>query len=64
MFLIIMKPVALALLLVGVLAIFLSRDIVRINTDIEKENRIVESIRLIGYIITIISLITLYFLNI
>lgn len=64
MFGIIMKPVALALLLVGVLAIFLSRDIVRIKENIEKENRVIESIRLAGYIVSIISLITIYFLKI
>ncbi len=64
MFVMIMKPVALALLLVGVLSIFLARDIVRIKVDVEKENRVIERIRLCGYIVSIISLISLYFLNI
>lgn len=62
MLVMIMKPVALVLLLVGVVSIFLSRDLVRINIDIEKENKVSESIRLGGYIVSIISLITLYFL--
>lgn len=64
MFVTIMNPVALLLLLVGVISIFLSRDIVRIKTNIEKENRLVEGIKLSGYIVSTISLIALYFLNI
>jgi len=63
MFIMIMKPVALILLLVGVISIFLSRDLVRINIDIEKENKVAGCIRLVGYIVSIISLITLYFLT-
>ena len=64
MFLIIMKPLTLLLLLVGVVAIFLSRDIVKIKVDIEKENRVVESVKIAGYIVTVISLVALYFLTI
>lgn len=63
MFILVMKPIALLLLLVGVISIFLSRDIVKIKADIEKENRLVETIRVAGYVITIVSLIALYFLT-
>ena len=59
----IMNLVALFLLLVSVIAIFLSRDIVRIKANIQKENRVVERLKIFGYILSILSLILIYFLN-
>lgn len=63
MYITIMKLLILLILLVGVVAIFLSRDIVKIKTTLEKQNKLVKNIKVVGYILTIFALISLYFLT-
>ena len=52
---------AIILLFIGVVSVFLAREIVRKKTNVNNENVIVRNIKIIGFIVVIISLVTIYF---
>ena len=59
----IMMPLALFLLFIGVAGIFLSRSIVRKKNDIKDENITVKTLKASSFVVAIVSLIAIYFLN-
>lgn len=52
---------AIILLFVGVVSIFLARELVRKKKNIDNENTVVRNIKIVGFIIIIVSLLTIYF---
>ena len=52
---------AIILLFIGVISIFLARELVRKKKNIDNENTIVRNIKIVGFIVIIISLLTIYF---
>jgi len=51
---------AIVLLFIGVVSIFLARELVR-KKNIDNENVVVRNIKIVGFIVIIISLLTIYF---
>jgi len=52
---------AIILLFAGVVSIFLARELVRKKKEIDNENIVVRNIKIGGFIVVIISLLTIYF---
>lgn len=52
---------AIILLFIGVVSIFLARELVRKKNNIDNENIVVRNIKCIGFFVIIISLLTIYF---
>ncbi len=53
---------AIILLFIGVVSIFLARELVR-KKNIDNENVVVRNVKIVGFLIVIISLVTIYFCN-
>lgn len=53
---------AIILLFIGVVSIFLARELVR-KKNIDNENVVVRKIKIVGFIIVMISFVTIYFCN-
>ena len=54
---------AIILLFIGVVSIFLARELVRKKNNIDNENVVVRNIKIVGFIIVIISFVAIYFCN-
>jgi len=54
--------ISIILLFVGVISVFLARDIVRKRKNNEKENEAVKVTKIVGFVVIILSLVTIYFL--
>ena len=53
--------VSMILLFIGVVAIFLGREFIRKKTSVDNENVVVRNIKIIGFVIIVSSLVTIYF---
>ena len=53
---------AIILLFIGVVSIFLARELVR-KKNIDNENVVVRNVKIVGFLIVIISFVTIYFCN-
>jgi len=52
---------AIILMCVGVISIFLAREFIRKKHSVDNENIVVRNIKLFGFFIVVISLVTIYF---
>ena len=53
--------IAIVLLCIGVVSIFLAREFIRKKTSADNENVVVKNVKIISFIVIVISLITIYF---
>ena len=51
---------AIILLFIGVVSIFLAREIIRKKKNVDNENVVVRNIKIFGVIIIVIALVTIY----
>ena len=51
---------AIIMLSVGVMAVFLSRGMVRKNDSVENENVVVRNVKIAGFIVIMAALVTIY----
>ena len=49
------------LLFIGVVCVFLARELVRKKKNIDNENMVVRNIKILGFVVIVISLLTVYF---
>ncbi|MDD2628388.1 MAG: hypothetical protein PHR25_04800 [Clostridia bacterium] len=54
--------ISIVLLFVGIISVFLARDLVRKRKNNENENEAVKVTKLVGFVVIILSLVTIYFL--
>lgn len=52
---------AIILLSIGVISIFLVREFVRKKSSVDNENVVVRNIKILGFVVVVISLVTIYF---
>lgn len=52
---------AIALLCVGVVSIFLAREFIRKKSSADNENVVVRNVKIVSFVVVIISLIAIYF---
>ena len=52
---------AIILLFTGVVSIYMAREFIRKKSSVDNENVVVRNFKLIGFIVVIISLLTIYF---
>lgn len=55
--------VALVMLIVAVLAIFNARVMVKSKAKVKNENNVVSGLKVVGYALSIVSLILIYYFN-
>lgn len=53
--------IAIILLCTGVISIFLARELIRKKSSVDNENVVVRNIKVLGFIVVVISLVTIYF---
>ena len=53
--------VAIILLCIGVVSIFLAREVIRKKSNADNENVVVRNAKIVGFLVVIISLIGIYF---
>ena len=53
--------IAIILLSVGVVSIFLAREFIRKKSSVDNENVVVRNFKVVGFVVTIISLVAIYF---
>lgn len=53
--------VSIILLSIGIVAIFLGREFIRKKSSVDNENVVVRNIKLIGFVVIVSSLVTIYF---
>lgn len=53
--------IAIILLCIGVISIFLARELIRKKSSVDNENVVVRNVKSVGFVVVVISLVTIYF---
>ena len=53
--------IAIVLLCIGVVSIFLAREVIRKKSSLDNENIVVSNVKIVSFIVVIISLVGIYF---
>ena len=53
--------IAIILLFIGVVSIFLAREFIRKKSSVDNEHVVVRNIKVVGFVVVVISLVTIYF---
>jgi len=53
--------IAIMFLFIGVVSIFLAREFIRKKSSVDNENVVVRNIKIVGFVVVIVSLVTIYF---
>ena len=52
---------AIVLLCVGVVSMFLAREIIRKKSSVDNENVVVRNVKVVSFLVVVISLVAIYF---
>jgi len=53
--------IAIIFLFIGVVCIFLARELIRKKSNVDNENVVVRNFKIVGFVVVVISLVTIYF---